>query len=214
MSIIPWRVRNFLAQNFPLAYHLAVAPGRVNSADYWDSRLAATWDNPVRNRPDKNRMIESLTSPEERILDIGCGNGGILRHLKSRGYDRLCGLEHSAYACQRLIAEGIAMINGSLLDIPADTEPFDVVIASQVLEHIIRRGRFMRELKTVLRPGGRVLVFVPDNRLNPLSEPEHVAVYTQKTLSRFLRRHFSGVEVFQIDDQGAPVLFAQAQGAC
>lgn len=213
MSILPWRVRNFLAQNFPLAYHLATASRRVNSADYWDGRLEATWDGPVRNRPDKNRLVEFLTPSDGRILDIGCGNGSILRYLKSCGYTRLWGLEHSAYACQRLSADGIAMINGSLLDIPAGTEPFDVVIASQVLEHVIWRDRFMREAKDVLRPDGKMLVFVPDNCLNPLSEPEHVAVYTRKTLTRFLGRHFAGVQVFQINDQGASVLFAQVTGA-
>lgn len=213
MSIVPWRVRNFFAQNFPLAYHLAVAPRRINSPDYWDDRLAATWDSPMRNRPDKNRLIELLTTPQERILDVGCGNGAILRHLKNRGYESLCGLEHSAYACRRLTSEGVAMINGSLHDIPVDDEPYDVVIASQVLEHIIRRDRFMHEIKAVLRPTGRVMVFVPDNCLNPLSEPEHVAVYTLKTLTRFLLRHFSGVEAFQVNDEGAPVLFAQARSA-
>lgn len=218
MSLVPWRVRNFLAQNFPLAYHLAVAPRRVHSADYWDERLAASWDSPVRNRPGKNRLVESLTSPDDRILDVGCGNGGLLRHLKERGYGKLHGLEHSAYACRRLSAEGLAMTNGSLLDMASQNtatggEPFEVVIASQVLEHVIRRDRFLREIKAVLGPAGRVLLFVPNNRLNPLSEPEHVAVYTAKTLTRFLRRHFTEVAVSPIDDEGAPVLFAQAQGA-
>lgn len=212
MSIIPWRIRNFLAQNCPLAYHLVNAPRRINSPDYWDRRLAATWDSPVRNRPHKNRLIEFLTTPGERILDVGCGNGDLLRYLRSRGYQKLTGLEHSAYACRRLIAGGIDMINGSLLDIPGDNEPYDVVIASQVLEHVIWRDRFMREIKANLRPGGRLMVFVPDNCLNPLSEPEHVAVYTRKSLTRFLHRHFAGVEAFQVDDQGAPVLFAQARG--
>ena len=193
----------------PLAYHLAFTSRKVHSAAYWDQRLEESWDSPSRHWPGKNRLIESLTAKHQRILDIGCGNGGILRHLQSCGYTRLYGLEHSAYACQRLTDEGITMIHGSLQNIPRTSERFDVVIASQVLEHIIPRDRFIRELKAVLHPDGRVLVFVPDNCLNPLDEPEHVAVYTRATLGRFLSRHFAEVEVKSIVERDAPILFAQ-----
>jgi 2-polyprenyl-3-methyl-5-hydroxy-6-metoxy-1,4-benzoquinol methylase len=208
MPIIPWRVRNFFAQTMPLAYHLIFTGRDVHSAAYWDRRLEESWDSPSRNWPAKNRLIESLTSPDQRILDIGCGNGGILRHLKNCGYTGLVGLEHSAYACGRLAGEGITMIEGSLHDLPETGAPFDVVIASEVLEHIIRRDRFIGEIKKVLHPDGCVLVFVPNNCLNPLDEPEHVAVYSKTTLARFLARHFAAVEVTETMERDAPILFA------
>ncbi|MGB8843325.1 MAG: methyltransferase domain-containing protein [Aliidongia sp.] len=195
----------------PLTYHLAFSRREVHSAAYWDQRLAESWDSPSRHWPEKNRLIESLTSPDQRILDIGCGNGGILRHLQNRGYTGLVGLEHSAYACRRLAGEGINMIQGSLHDLPETEAPFDVVIASQVLEHIIRRDRFIREIKKVLRPEGCVLVFVPNNCLNPLDEPEHVAVYSKPTLTRFLARHFGEVEVTETMERDAPILFARSR---
>jgi SAM-dependent methyltransferase len=209
--VLSWRIQNFLAQNLPLAYHLVFSSRQVHSPEYWDRRLEESWDDPSRNWPEKNRLIESLTSPADRILDVGCGNGSVLRYLRGRGYAGLCGLEHSAYACRRLAGEGITMVNGSMFDIPPDAEKFDVVIVSQVLEHVIRRERFMREIKAVLRSEGRVLVFVPDNCLNPLEEPEHVAVYTRRTLARFLGRHFAEVDVRPMSERDAPILFGRAQ---
>ena len=90
MVLIPWRVKNFISTHFPLLYHLAVNLGtKGNSPEHWDVRLAETWDDPGRNWPVYNEMIASLAAPSETILDVGCGNGGMLRYLKSRGFRNL-----------------------------------------------------------------------------------------------------------------------------
>ena len=75
MNILPWRVRAFISNNAPLAYHLIAnlnTPRR--SEGYWNARLVESWD--LRNWPVKDALIESLTSPEHPPLDT-CGNGGI-----------------------------------------------------------------------------------------------------------------------------------------
>ncbi len=101
--MIPWRVKNFLSGHFPLLYHLAVNPGNEGQQPRaLVARLAERWDAPGREWPTKNELIASLTSPSEMILDIGCGNCGILRDLKGRGYQHLHGLEISDYAIRRL----------------------------------------------------------------------------------------------------------------
>jgi SAM-dependent methyltransferase len=210
MNIVPWRVKNFISEHFPLLYHLAVNIGtRGNSPEHWDARLAATWHAANRCWPTKNALIASLTTKSDRILDIGCGNGSILRHLRGLGYTDLHGLEISRYAIQRLRAEGIEMHYGSLPLIPLPNASFDVVIASQVLEHVIRRRRFAREIRRVLRPKGRAFVFVPDNCLGPISEPEHVIKYDARSLRGFLQREFEIVELRTIQDvHPMPILFA------
>ena len=203
-----------MSEHFPLLYHLAANAGRSsNSQEHWDRRLEETWDDPGRNWPAKNTLIESLASPTDAILDVGCGTGGILRHLRARGYRNLHGLEISGYAVERLQAEGITMHVGQLPAIAAGDASFDVVIASQVLEHIIRRNRFAREIRRVLKPGGHILIFVPDDCLGPIAEPEHVIKYNRDTLNAFLARHFAAVAVESIRDPNheMPVLFARAR---
>jgi SAM-dependent methyltransferase len=214
MNVIPWRIKNLLSEYFPLLYHLAVNTGiRGNTPEHWDARLAQTWDAPARQWPTKNELIASLTKPSDVLLDIGCGNGGILRHLKGLGYHRLHGLEISGYAIQRLHGAGIEMHRGALPLIPLPEASFDVVIASQVLEHIIRRRRFLNEMRRVLKPGGKALIFVPDDCLGPISEPEHVIKYNADSFHRLLRKHFLVVRLESMRDvnHAMPILFAHVE---
>src|SRR5689334_10369806 len=109
-TMIPWRVKNFVSEHFPLVFHLLINAGaRGNSIEHWNRRLAETWDASSREWPVKHELIKSVTSRTDRIVDIGCGNGGILRHLKEQGYRNLHGLEISDYAIRRLRSEGIQM---------------------------------------------------------------------------------------------------------
>jgi len=216
MNLVPWKFKNFISEHFPLLYHLAVnVSGRRHTPEHWNQRLARTWDSPQRQWPTKNGLIASLVKPSDLILDIGCGNGGILRHLRSLGYRHLHGLEISDYAIQRLRNAGIEMHRCVLPLIPLPDNSFDVVIASQVLEHIIKRGRFLSEMQRVLKPGGQALVFVPDNCLGPISEPEHVIKYTAETLQKVLRQHFTVVRLESMRDANhpMPILFAQIEKA-
>ncbi len=210
--LLPWRVRKVISDRFPLVYHLAVNRGLSgNSTAHWDDWLARTWD--ARDWPTKVERIRALTDPDDAILDVGCGNGSLLRRLKELGYRDLCGLEHSDYAIARLRDEGIRMVDGRLPDLPVDDASFDVVVASQVLEHVIRRTRFVREIARVLVPGGSAFVFVPDDCLGPIEEPEHVIKYTAASLRAFLARTFDVVSVETMRDANFAmgILFAHVR---
>ena len=184
-----------------------------NSVEHWNARLRDTWDG--RDWPTKVERIEALTRPDQAIVDVGCGNGSMLRRLQANGYSDLHGVELSDYAVTRLRAEGITMWQGSLPNLPLPDASFDVLIASQVLEHIIRRGRFMRDVKRVLRPGGSAFVFVPDDCLGPIDEKEHVIRYNRDSLRRFLAKTFEVVSVESMQDAQftMSILFAHVRKA-
>jgi len=207
--MIPWRVKSFFSARFPLAYHLAVNIGVRNDPSYWDQRLAETWHQ--RTWPSKNQRIIQLTRRDDRILDIACGNGSTLRALKEAEYRNLSGMEISRYAVERLRGEGFTMFEGKVPTLPVPDAAFDVVIASQILEHVIRRSLFATEIQRVLGPGGRAFVFVPDDCLGPIDEPEHVIKYTNATLSAFLGKYFDVMSVETMKDVNyeMPILFAQ-----
>ena len=162
MVYIPWSVRNFISEHFPLFYHLAANVGvKSNSPEHWDARLAETWDAAIGHWPTKNERIASLTQPSEVIIDIGCGNGSILRYLKSHGYLHLHGLEVSDYAIKRLRGEDIEMDFGKPPSMPLPDASYDVVIASQVLDTSSVGAGFCRKIGRALlnRAAGHLFSF-------------------------------------------------------
>ena len=212
MNLLPYRVRKVISDHLPLLYHVAANIGREpNSVEHWNDRLRDTWD--ARDWPIKVERIVERTTSTCAVLDVGCGTGSILRRLAERGYGELHGLELSDYAIARLRSGGITMWKGMLPDLPMASATFDVVIASQVLEHIIRRTRFAREIARVLKPGGQAFIFVPDHCLGPIEEREHVIRYDRRTLHRFLGRTFEVVSVESMKDTNyeMSVLFAHVR---
>lgn len=212
MNPIPWRIRKVISDRLPLVYHLVANRGTAgNDAAHWNEWLERTWD--ARDWPTKTARIRELTQPGDAILDVGCGTGSILRELWAAGYRDLHCVEISDYAVDRLRREGITMWQGRLPDLPTHDARFDVVIASQVLEHIIRRKRFVSEISRVLKPQGRAFIFVPDDCLGPIDEPEHVIKYTRDSLRRFLAKAFDIVSLESMRDANfpMPVLFAQVR---
>lgn len=212
MNILPWRVRLVISNHMPLFYHFVANLVRQRRGErYWDDRLAETWH--LRTWPTKNELIAARTDVDSAVLDIACGNGSILRDLKHRGYASLAGLEISKYAVERLREEGFTMFQGYLPHLPIPDGTFDTVIASQVLEHIVRRSRFASEVARVLKPGGQGFFFVPNDCLGPIDEPEHVIKYNARTFEAFLRRHFDvlAIEVIKDDNHSMSILSGQVR---
>lgn len=102
-------------------------------------------------------------SPGERVLDVGCGPGGVARAVAEDAGANVVGIDTDpamiARAREQAAHERARYIVGdALTDLPPG--PFDVVILSNVLEHIEDRPAFLRGLLASARPG-RLLVRVP-----------------------------------------------------
>jgi SAM-dependent methyltransferase len=102
-----------------------------------------------------------------RWLDIGCGNGALLRSC-SRALPQwsLCGSEvNDKYKKAVESIRGVAcLFVGALDDIPGE---FDVISAVHVIEHIPHPSSLLREVAKKLKPDGLLFIEVPDCRKNP-----------------------------------------------
>jgi SAM-dependent methyltransferase len=97
---------------------------------------------------------------EPRILDIGCGTGGNLETLSRFGDAE--GVDISAEALDFCRARGLNNVRqGAAETLPYKTETFEVVTGLDVVEHLDDDVAGLREMRRVLRPGGRMLLFVP-----------------------------------------------------
>ena len=108
-------------------------------------------------------LIQRLQLPATAaILEIGCSGGPLMQRLRAAGYADLTGIDVSVPAIELAQARGVpneSVMDGAALEF-ADTR-FDLVIASDVLEHIENEAKALSEWTRVLKPGGQLLVFVP-----------------------------------------------------
>lgn len=106
--------------------------------------------------------------PQAKILfDGGAGSGEFLRMALESGFtQKSIALEFDAQNFERL-KENLGqdsraqLIRGSLLDVPIENDIADVVMTTQVLEHIVDHEKAASELIRVLKPGGYAIISVP-----------------------------------------------------
>ncbi|MGQ0762870.1 MAG: class I SAM-dependent methyltransferase [Acidobacteriota bacterium] len=105
------------------------------------------------------QICEQVTDHRPRILDVGCGTGGNLKLLSQFGNAE--GVDISADALAFCRERGLEVKAGAAEDLPYEDATFDLVTALDVVEHLDDDVAGLREMRRVLRPGGRILIFVP-----------------------------------------------------
>jgi len=105
-------------------------------------------------------LRDALARPGLRVLDVGCGTGGVLAGLGD-GMRRF-GVDRSPLALAHCRARGLAAVACSSAGaLPFAPGSFDVVMLLDVLEHFADEQRLLAEIRRLIRAGGRVLVSVP-----------------------------------------------------
>jgi methionine biosynthesis protein MetW len=121
--------------------------------------IAARGEAPLAYRGD-HLLVAEMVERGSRVLDVGCGDGDLLRLLETRGVDGR-GIELSREGVNRCVAKGLAVIQGDadtdLSDYPDDA--FDYVILSQTLQ-ATRQPRFV--LEQMLRIGRNAVISFPN----------------------------------------------------
>lgn len=95
-----------------------------------------------------------------RILDVGCGTGANLEMLQEFGDAE--GVDVSAEALSFCRERGLGNVrSGEAEALPYENDSFDLVTGLDVVEHLDDDVAGLKEMKRVLRVGGRALIFVP-----------------------------------------------------
>jgi 2-polyprenyl-3-methyl-5-hydroxy-6-metoxy-1,4-benzoquinol methylase len=154
-----------------------------------------------------------------RLLDIGCARGHLSAALASQGW-QVTGIEYDAADAAIAQENGIDVIVGTAEDaMEAMNEKFDVIVFADVLEHFVHPEDVLSQARTLLAPGGRVVISIPNVahlsvRLQLLMgsfnytdrgilDRTHLHFYTKKTLQEMIVG--AGLDTIYIGATPAPV---------
>ena len=160
----------------------------------WTRALVSLW---AGRRADAAHMAAHVpVQPGARLLDVGCGDGLLLEHLRRLGWDAE-GVEPDADAADAARARGIPVRTGMLEDAGFADGTFAAVTMSHVIEHLAHPQRTLAEIHRVLSPRGTLVVITPNasSALHrafgrdwfPLDPPRHLLLHSPASLDRLLR---------------------------
>ena len=180
-----WKVRNSIAS---ADYDTRAFHSRIPLQRYWQRKRYQIVINYIGNRL--------------RVLDVGCGSSQILN-----GAPQSVGIDIQRPKLRFMRRPGRRLVNGSVFDLPFRDERFEVVVCSQVIEHIPDGDNVFREIIRVLEPGGSLIIGTPDygtlswpiiEKVYKVVQPggyadEHITHYSRRGLTKRLESF--GLEV-------------------
>lgn len=120
-------------------------------------------------------MWDRGVSPKENqcCLDIGCGTR---KRVDFLGVDKV-------------YVQGVDVVcNLEISQLPFNTDTFDIINASHILEHINNLNGLLSEVSRVLKPGGKFQITLPyAGDLRAFQDPTHVRFFTLKTFEYYVR---------------------------
>ena len=167
--------------------------------DFYEGVWAGLPDDPEPWEWERRRaLLLGELRPGDRVLDLGCGAGRFVAALREAGADAV-GVELAEGALERA-RRNVPGADLRLLDpggsVPLGHGEVDLVWCSEVLEHVPDTIALLTEARRVLKPGGRLLVTVPDHgrfkrtlialarheaHYDPLGQ--HLRFYTRRSLA-------------------------------
>lgn len=130
--------------------------------EIWRRKLAAA--TPAELDPGSAAAVAvRLLGKGRRILDVGCGSGRIHPFLADR-FTEICGVDYAGPALDAAAKRGTTVATADLNQgrLPYEDAHFDAVVCLEVVEHLLDPRVVLREVRRVLRPGGRLVLSTPN----------------------------------------------------
>jgi 2-polyprenyl-3-methyl-5-hydroxy-6-metoxy-1,4-benzoquinol methylase len=165
-----------------------VIPGKTNKPCYFE-HLA-------------RYLFASIFTKQKKVLDLGCGVGYGSYLLKESGANEVIGVDIADEAIG--IAKGYYKLPGieflfmDARSLGFQDESFDVVVAFELIEHLIEQDEVLSETRRVLKDEGILIISTPNKAKFPSDflSPFHLKELNFAEFSDLLRHHFSYTAIF------------------
>ena len=138
--------------------------------------------------------VEKIAGDKKlKLLDVGSGDGVILYLVKKslpklelHGVDEV----ETALAVARGKVPDAKIVQASAYKLPYPDETFDIVISSDVIEHLDKPEIMLGEIKRVAKRGASIIVGTPIRRTKNPIDPQHVDEFFPEDLLKMMSRYF------------------------
>jgi 2-polyprenyl-3-methyl-5-hydroxy-6-metoxy-1,4-benzoquinol methylase len=162
----------------------------------------------AENRARQLELLEGIQrhAPGRKLLDVGCGDGQLLETAGDAGWDAM-GVDLSEAAIDLCQKRGLNATCTDFFSDSLDEERFDVIVMSELIEHVPEPQRFMKRAAELLRPGGILYLTTPNfgslarralGESWSVVHPEHIGYFEKATL-RAMACDGAGLREVRID---------------
>jgi ubiquinone/menaquinone biosynthesis C-methylase UbiE len=136
----------------------------------------------------------------QRVLDVASGAGFGLQMLR-RAQSNPIGLDYDAQALHevRRLVPDAPLVHADATCLPLASASIDLVVSFETLEHVPDAGAMIKEIRRVLRPGGRLVLSTPNRTFGPperhTNNPFHIKEFTTAELHDLLSDAFQSVQI-------------------
>lgn len=132
-------------------------------------------------------------NPKAKILDIGCGDGVLLSFIRP-------GILYGVDADKDSLLAASKRVKAKFFQAKAEKLPFkniffDVVIATEIIEHLAKPEMMLKEILRVLKPGGQVIITTPVKPRVGLTDLLHQQEFKPEELKIICRKFFKRTRV-------------------
>lgn len=146
-----------------------------------------------------------------KLLDVGCGNGRYLDGMKKLGWQTK-GVEFNESAVSVCNLSGLDVHHGDLFSANLETNSFDVINVSHVVEHVPNPKAFFSELTRILKKNGTLIIKTPNSEAlgrklfntnwYDNDVPRHIYLFSEKNLN--LLAITSGLKIIHFKTRTSP----------
>jgi len=159
---------------------------------------------------DRKRLLVQLIGTNHDILEVGCRSGNLTQYYAAG--NRVSGVDVDRVALElfrQRIGGPAFWVDVDVEPLPFENSSFDVVVFSEVMEHVRFPQKSLSEIVRVLQKNGRLIGSVPNsfrlrNRLRFFagksfeSDHTHLRSYSHSLLRNELSKHFNGIEIHPV----------------